>query len=138
MKILVLKTSSDTTIQKLFKELDGVGEKDIDCLIQSSQVDRYRKEYSDINFIDIHRERFDNISPEIMELISEKFYDRLYITFSGVNGYDFWNVIEYASKVCYRRAFFYNCNGEQAEIPRKNIIKETLVRLYIKWNDFII
>lgn len=138
MKILVLKTSSDETMQKLFKELDRVEKKRIDCLIQSSQIDRYRQEYPDINFIDIRRERFENLSSEIMDIISAKFYDRLYITLSGVNGYHFWNVIEFVSKVHFRRAFFYNCNGEQMKIPKGNIIKDTLERLYIKWNDFII
>lgn len=138
MKILVLKTSSDTTMQRLFRELDRGEEKDIDCLIQTSQIDRYRKEYSYINFIDIRRERFDNISLEVINLVSEKLYDRLYITLSGINGYDFWNVVQFISKVCYKKAFFYNCNGEQIKIPRKNIIKDTLGRLYIKWNDLII
>lgn len=131
--ILIFKTSTDVTIQKLFHELAGEENKDIDCLIQHSHVKRYQEEYPYINFIDIQGERFENLSLEIMEKISKKLYDMVYVTLTGTNAYGFWNVISIVSKVRFKKGFFYNCNGEKMEIPRKNIVKDTICRLYIKW-----
>lgn len=133
-KILIFRTSTDATMQKLLKEL---GKKDIDCLIQSSQIGKYQVEYPYINFIDICQERFENLSREVMSLISNKKYDQLYVTLSGVNGYNFWNVIELVGRVHFKKAFFYNCNGKKTKIPQKNIIRDTLCRLYIKLIELI-
>lgn len=131
-KILVFRTSADRTIQKLFHELDQTGDMNIDCLIQSSKVQKYKEEFPNINFIDIEGEKFENLSSEIMKMISKKVYDRLYITLTGVNAYNFWNVMKIVSHVHFKKGFFYNCNGEKTKIPRENIIKDTLCRLYIK------
>lgn len=132
-RILVFKTSADATIQRLFSELaDGVN-RNIDCLIQHSQVVSYKQKYPFINFFDIQNERFEELPLEIMNMISRKQYDRVYVTLTGVYGYDFWNVIEIVSNVRFKKAFFYNCNGETREIPRKRIIKEIVCKLYIKW-----
>lgn len=132
-KILIFKTSTDVTIQKLFHEFAGEENKDIDCLIQHSHVKRYQEEYPYINFIDIQGERFENLSLEIMEKILENLYDIVYVTLTGANAYGFWNVISIVSKVRFKKGFFYNCNGEKMEIPRKNKVKDTICRLYIKW-----
>ncbi len=133
MHVLVLKTSTDTTMQKLLNELCNDTNKQIDCLIQSSLVIRYQKEYPDINFIDICKERFENLPSDVTSMVTNKKYDQLYITLSGVNAYNFWNVMELVNKIRYKTAFFYNCNGVKMKIPRKNIIKDTLCKWYINW-----
>ena len=133
MYVLVLKTSADATMQKLLNELCNDTNKQIDCLIQSSQVIRYQKEYPDINFIDICKERFENLPSDVTSMVTNKKYDQLYITLSGVNAYNFWNVMELVNKIRYKTAFFYNCNGVKMKIPRKNIIKDTLCKWYINW-----
>lgn len=132
-KVLVFKTSTDVTIQKLLHELAEGKNKDIDCLIQHSHVKRYQEKYPYIHFIDIQGERFESLSSEIMEKISEKSYDRVYVTLTGTNAYGFWNVMGIVSKVRFKKGFFYNCNEEKMKIPRKNIVKDTICRLYIKW-----
>lgn len=138
MKILVLRTSGDATIQNLFQKLYKIDpDNRIDCLIQKSQIIRYQETYKYINFIDICGERFENIPSEVVKGISDKKYDELYITLSGVNGYNFWNVMELIKSIGYRRAFFYNCNGERVEIPKKNVVQDIVCRLYIKWVRFI-
>ena len=121
-------------MNRLFQEL---GKGDIDCLIQSSQIDRYQAQYPDINFIDIYQEGFYDLPSQIVTQISTKSYDQLYVTFSGIKGHNFGNVMELVSMVNFKKAFFYNCNGDRIEIPRKNIIKDTFCRLYIKWIGFI-
>lgn len=133
MYVLVLKTSADATMQKLLNELCNDTNKQIDCLIQSSQVIRYQKEYPDINFIDICKERFENLPSDVTSMVTNKKYDQLYITLSGINAYNFWNVMELVNKIRYKTAFFYNCNGVKMKIPRKNIIKDTLCKWYINW-----
>lgn len=132
-KILVFKTSADATIQRLFSELEDGVNRNIDCLVQHSQVISYKQKYPLINFWDIQSERFEDLPSNIMNMISQKQYDRIYVTLTGMYGYDFWNVIEIVSNVRFKRAFFYNCNGEKREIPRKRIIRENVCRLYIKW-----
>ncbi len=128
--ILIFKTSTDGTMKRLFEEL---GKKDIDCLIQSSQMQRYQAEYPYINFIDIRKEGFYDLSPEVKERISSKTYDKVYVTFSGIKGHNYGNIMELVSGVNCKSAFFYNCNGDKVEIPKKNFIKDVLCRLYIKW-----
>lgn len=137
MKILVMKTSTDTTVQRLFEELDKIENKELECLIQHSQVERYQKMYPYINFIDIRRERFENLPIYVINKISKKRYDKLFITFSGVHGYNFWNVMELVSGIHFRQAFFYNCNGEKLQIPKKRILKDLLCKAYINWIIFI-
>lgn len=132
--ILVFKTSTDATMKQLFQ---GLKDNDIDCLIQSSQLKRYKVEYPYINFIDIYQEGFYDLNAEVIDRISLKTYDQVYITFSGIKGHNYGNVMEIVSKVNFRKAFFYNCIGDKIEIPRRNIVKETLCRLYIKWVAFI-
>lgn len=133
-KILVFKTSADTTIKRLFDEL---GETNIDCLIPKSQFDRYRQEYPAIHFIDICREGFYELPVEVINTISRQAYDEVFITFSGREGYSYGNVLELLGQISYKRAFFYNCNGERIEIPKGNMIKDTLCRIYIAFTGFL-
>lgn len=132
--ILIFKTSTDATMKRLISELD---KQEIDCLIQSSQIGRYNAEYPYINFIDICQEGFYDLPLEIIDRISSKLYDQVYVTFSGIKGHNYGNVMELVCKVNYKHAFFYNCNGDKTEIPKKNLIKDTLCSLYIKWNGLI-
>lgn len=134
--ILIFRTSADATIYKLIDELKIIRDREIDCLIQSSQFQRYKADYPYINFIDIRGERFENLSLDIIELICSKRYDNLYITLTGEKAYNFWNVIEIVSKVRFKRGFFYNCNGQKTEIPRKNILKDTICKLYIRQSKY--
>lgn len=133
-KILVFKTSTDATVKRLFQEL---GKKSIDCLIQSSQIDRYRAEYPDINFIDICQEGFYDLPSKMIEELSERTYDQLYITFTGIKGHNYGNVMELVNEMNFKSGFFYNCNGDKVEIPKRNIIKDTICKLYIGWIGFI-
>jgi len=126
--VLVLKTSSDRTMEQLFRELDG---KKVDCLIQSSQFARYKEKYPSVHFIDICQEGFYDLSINITKAIVEKEYDQLYVTLSGIKGHNYGNVMELVSKVRFKKAFFYNCNGDKVEIPVPNVIKDKLCRVYI-------
>lgn len=137
MKVLVLKTSSDVTMQRLFKKLDKAGNNDIDCLIQSSQFEKYKKEYPNVRFIDICRERFEDLPTEVIDMVLQKKYDQLYITLSGVHGHNFWNVVKLVSTMRFKKAFFYNCNGDKIKIPGKNMMKDTLCRFYIKYIGYV-
>jgi len=129
-KILIFKTSTDMTMKRLFHELR---EKDIDCLIQSSQINRYRIEYPYINFIDICQEGFYDLPFGIVDEMRQKIYDQVYITFSGIKGHNYGNVMELVSQMNFKRAFFYNCNGDRTEIPQANKVKDMICRFYITW-----
>lgn len=133
-KILVLKTSTDATMKRFFLDLR---EEDIDCLIQSSQIDRYRAEYPKVHFIDIRQEGFYDLPADVLSEVFENIYDQLYVTFSGINGHNYGNVMELVAKVHFRQAFFYNCNGDKTEIPKPNLIKDTLCSVYIRFISFI-
>ena len=133
-KILVFKTATDATMKRLFHDLKNC---DIDCLIQSSQIARYREEYPDINFIDICQEGFYDLPDEVVKMISDKNYNQLYVTFSGIKGHNYGNVMELVSKVHFQKAFFYNCNGDKTEIPQQNVIKDKLCRAYIAFVSFM-
>lgn len=132
--ILVFGTSEKETIDRLIQELKN---KDIDCLIQSGQIARYREEYPYINFIDICQDGFYNLPSAVIGRISEKNYDQLYVTFSGIKGHNYGNVMELVNKVHFKKAFFYNCNGDRTEIPEQNVIKDRLCRAYIALVSFI-
>lgn len=133
-KILVFKTSADATIKRLFHELES---RDIDCLIQSSQIARYKEEYPYVNFIDICQEGFYDLPGKVTEMISKKRYDQVYVTFSGIKGHNYGNVMELVSKVHFKKAFFYNCNGDRTEIPEQNVIKDRLCRVFIALVSFM-
>lgn len=133
-KILVFKTAADATMKRLFHDLES---SDIDCLIQSSQITRYREEYPYINFIDICQEGFYDLPTDVIRMMTEKNYNQLYVTFSGIKGHNYGNVMELVSKVHFKKAFFYNCNGDKTEIPEQNVIKDKLYRAYIAFVSFV-
>lgn len=135
-KVLIFKTSSDETMRRLFNELNKNTCK-IDCLIQSSQINRYRLQYQGINFIDICREGFYDLPMDVINRISLQAYDYVYVTFSGIKGHNYGNIMELVEKIRFKKAFFYNCNGDKVEIPRKKVLKDAFCRLYIKWVGFI-
>lgn len=132
--ILVLKTSADATMKRLFHDLK---EENIDCLIQSSQIERYQAEYPNVHFIDIYQEGFYDLPYDVISEVSGKIYDQLCVTLSGVMGHNYGNVMELVSKINFKKAFFYNCNGDKTEIPKPDLIKDTLCRAYIKIISFI-
>ena len=129
MKVLVFRTSSDDTMRHLFMELGD--EHAIDCLIQSSQFEQYRMQYPKINFIDIQQEVFVDLSKTLLDAISEKQYDRIYVTVSGVVAHNYGNVMQILACLKSRSSFFYNCHGKQIEIPQRNLWKDTFWSLYI-------
>lgn len=133
-RILVFRTASDATMRRMFDELRNG---DIDCLIQSSQIARYREEYPYVNFIDICQEGFYDLPSAVIGRISEKNYDQLYVTFSGIKGHNYGNVMELVSKVHFKKAFFYNGNGDRIEIPEQNVMKDRLCRAYIALVSFM-
>lgn len=135
-KILIFKTSVDATMKRLLQELGK--ENDIDCLIQSNQVQRYRTEYPYINFIDIRQEAFYDIPVEIISAISKKKYEQLYVTFSGIVGHNYGNVMSLVNRVHFEKGCFYNCNGDRMEIPPKNFLKDMVLRIYIRCVEFML
>ena len=127
-RILVFKTSSDSTMYRLFEEIiDG----EIDCLIQSSQIRRYEGKYQNINFIDIKNEGFYDLPSAVLKEITKIKYDEIYITFSGTIGHNYGNVIEILQQTSFEKAFFYNCDGNRTSIPKPNVLKDSLCRVFI-------
>lgn len=128
-KILIFRTSVDGTFRRLYEE---VKENNVSCLIQSSQLERYRESYPDILLIDICQEGFYDLPQKVYAQLDSEEYDEVYITFSGVVGHNYGNVLEILKKIKYKKAYFYNCNGDKTEICRGNSMKYKLCRLYIK------
>ncbi|MDE6600753.1 MAG: hypothetical protein K2K90_01040 [Lachnospiraceae bacterium] len=73
----------------------------------------------------------------VTDVIFRQAYDQVYITLSGREGYGYGNVLKLIQQVNYRRAFFYNSNGDRMEIPDGNRIRDTLCRIYIEFTGFI-
>ena len=119
-------------MKRLFLDL---GKAKIDCLIQSSQIGRFKNRHPYINFIDIYQEGFYNLSVQVLDIIANEIYDQLYVTFSGIKGNNYDNIIELINKLNYKEAFFYNCNGDKIKIPEKNIINDLLIKVYIRFID---
>ena len=136
MNILVFKTSSDATMERLFEQL-GSGS-NITCLIQSSTLKRYRKRYPHVNFLDIRQEGFYDLPSEVIQTISNEKYDQVYVTFSGISGHNYGNIIQILTLLCYDAAFFYNCNGNRTEIPRENMLRDWFWHIYIRVATFIL
>ena len=138
LNILVLRTSVDRTIFHLFGELDKKNQ--IDCLIQSSQKERYEQVFPYIRFMDIRGEKFESIPMEVMQSIGKKTYGAVYIPLSGEHAYNFGNVIKIISELNYENAFFYNCNGKLSKIPKPNRSEDLLMRIIIfcldRWYRF--
>ena len=135
MNILVFRTSSDETMRRLFVELGDMHI--IDCLIQSSQFERYRVKYPKINFIDIQQEAFVDLPRTLLDSISKKHYDRIYVTVSGEVAHNYGNVMQILAHLRSRSSCFYNCHGKQIEIPKRNLWKDTFWNLYIHIADWV-
>ena len=128
-KVLIFRTSADGTFKRLYEE---VKKNKVSCLIQSSKVERYKESYPDILLIDICQESFYDLPEKVYEQLACEEYDEVYITFSGIVGHNYGNVLEILKKIRYKKAFFYNCNGDKTEICKGNSIKYKLCRWYIK------
>lgn len=74
---------------------------DIDCLIQTSQVERYKALYPNINFIDIQAEVFYDLASAVMDKVRHIRYEQLYVTLSGIVGHNYGNVMSIVSKIVY-------------------------------------
>lgn len=135
-KVLILCTSSDAVMKKLLEELQNF-DNNIDCLIQTSQIERYKALYPKVNFIDIQAEGFYDLPSDVMDKVSQNKYEQLYVTLSGVVGHNYGNVMSIVSKIVYKEAFFYNCNGEKITIPSPNFLKDFICRVYIGFLDLI-
>ena len=133
-KILVLKTSTDATMHRLFEEIK---DNEIVCLIQPSQIDRYRKRYPNIKFIDILKEGFYDLPEDVMLSINGIVFDELYVTYSGIVGHNYGNVMAIVDKIDRKKAFFYNINGDKVEIPVFGKMRNLICRLYIKMCELI-
>lgn len=127
-KVLVFKTSANETVKRLFEEISG---QEVHCLIQASQLDIFQKKYPQISFINIEREAFYDIEPAVLDGISDICFDEVYITFSGLEGFNYENVLSILRGLEYKNAFFYNANGDKVLIPKDNIIVEKMIRLYL-------
>lgn len=128
-KILVLRTSADNTMNRLFNEIKG---NDVYCMIQSSIVKRYSELHPEVKYIDIKREGFYDIDQEIISGLKKVKFDEVYVTFTGVIAHNYGNVMTIVEQLNYKKAFFYNCNGERTEIPKFNVVKDFLCRVFIK------
>lgn len=133
--ILILKTSTDATMDLLFSELSS--NHHIDCLIQTSQLERYRKVYPNIHLIDIRQEDFYEMPKDVIVNLSQKEYEQTYITFTGYVGHNYGDVMRIVDKINSKEIFFYNCRGDKILIPEKNIWKDFICKIYILFIDWI-
>lgn len=127
--IIIFKTSGDETMKRLLNDL-GDGH-DIDCLISSNQIEKYRSLYPKICFIDIQQDGFFEWKSEVFECVTQKTYDRLYVTLTGQTGYHFGNVMQMVRRINSRYSCFYNSKGEELVIPPKQIFRDGFWRVYI-------
>lgn len=130
-RIIVLKTASDTVVDRLLDEIKN--HRNIDCLIQPSNIERYKTKYPEINYINIQRERFEYLAEGILSEIEKKSYRILYIPHAGVQPYNFGNVILLASHINHKKIIFYSENGEKREIRKKGKMSSFLNRLMITY-----
>lgn len=126
-RILVFKTAEDQIVMKLLEEQK---EDRIDIMIPSNDVKKYELIYPCINYLEIASDSFYEINQSVIEQISAILYDRIYITLTGRHEHDFGHVLEILTKCRYKRAFFYNCDGEYMEIPRYSLLTEMVISLY--------
>ncbi len=127
-KVLVFKSSANDTIIKLFGELSG---QEVYCLIQDSQIEVFRNRFPGIKFINIEKEAFYDVAPSVLEIVSKISFEEVYVTFSGLEGFNYENVLSLVKELHYQKAFFYNANGDRTIIPKDNIFFEKLIRIYL-------
>lgn len=129
-RVLVFKTSSDYVFENLLDNLSD-SKKKIECLVPSSKLVKYQEKYVYMRFIDIKKEGFYDLSKEIIEYLCQKEYEEIYITFSGVTGHNYGNVMDVVSKLKYHKGYFYNCNGNRVEFNKSNMLIDFLCNCYI-------
>lgn len=133
-KSIVLKTASDTVVDKLLDEIKS--QQKIDCLIQPGSMERYKAKYPEINFINIQRERFENLAEDTLAEIEKGYYQNLYIPHAGEGPYRFGNVILLAGHINHKKLYFYNEYGETRAIRKKGRMASVFYRwmiTYFKW-----
>ena len=128
--VLILKTASDVVLHKLFEELKNEDSKKY-CFIQSSLINKFQKEYVEIEFIDIHQEGFYNISDSVLEEIKKISFAEIYIPTTSPRAINFGNILDLVCNLNYEKIIFFNCNGEKKEIKKKQKWEEKIIKLYI-------
>lgn len=128
-EILVFKTSNDNAMHKLN---DKLVDSNIDCLVQTRDYSRLKSEYPDVTFVDICRSSFYDIPEEIMKEVISKKYDEAYVLLSGKHGYNYGNVIDILERCDYKRAYFFNSEGECIDIPRFSVIHQLFIGLFMR------
>lgn len=127
-KILIIKTSSDKTIKKLLEELVGC---EVTGIIQEGLLQIYQGEYPTVKWIGIRDESFYEIDNELIKELSKNVFDEVYITLSGVVGHNMGSIIGIIENLRFKKAYFYNCNGNRVSIPKPNFLKDLICRVYI-------
>lgn len=128
-RVLVLKTSDDKTIKKL---LDEWKEDCIDCLVQADDLFQFESDCPNINFIEATSNNFYDLDQTVFRKIATIDYDVVLITLTGLHEHDFGHVLRLLEKLIYKRAYFYNCEGDYMEIPHYPSIVESLIALYMR------
>ncbi len=127
---LILNTASENVTFNLFKELCSEDAEKY-CLIQSSKLDKYQSRYKDIQFIDICKEGFYDISENILNNIKKYHFDIVYIPTTSVRATNFGNILEIINKLNYEKIIFFNCDGEKSTVNKMGKLQEKLIKLYI-------
>lgn len=128
--ILIFKTASDSVLDKLLEELSSKKQRKY-CIIQSSLINIYSQKYKDIQFIDIQKEGFYDISRDVLKVIKNISFTEVYIPTTGPRAMNFGNILEIVEQLNYRKIIFYSCNGGKNIINKKSKLEEKMIRLYI-------
>lgn len=129
-RYLILTTATDAVTSKLLRELD-IYTAEKYCLIQSSLLENYQKQYKGIRFIDINRESFYNMPESILDDIKKIHFDIVYVPVTNVRATNYGHVLEIINKLDYGEIVFYNCKGEKSVIEKKGRLQEKLIKMYI-------
>ena len=130
-KVLIFKTASDNVMNQLFDKVSNENA-EIDCLIQNSLIEQYKEKYENINFINIYKEGFYNVSSDVIDPIKSVCYNKIFIPLTGAHGHNFGNIIDIITQLSFKNGYFYNCNGELIEIPQYGFWQDWLCRCYIR------
>lgn len=128
--ILIFKTASDVILTQIFEEVKNKESKKY-CLIQSSIIKKFQKEYNEIEFIDIQQEVFYNIPNNVLEVIQNILFSEIYIPTTGLSAMYYGNIVKIVNNLNYEVLVFYNCKGEKLYLKKKSELKQKLIRLYI-------
>ena len=117
--VLVFKTAADSVMYQLFERIKK--EENIICLIQSDALEIYQSRYPNIQFIDIEKEGFYNVTPNILEKVGNMKFDKIILVSSGARFHDFQNILDIVEKLDYETLIFYNNSGEMRELKKKKV-----------------